>query len=176
MFDISQGNIATKRPILNTMLDFNNATTAKHLQDAKDSKSLTLGTSAFVEGAQFTISSYEYVPIDETKADTRFYPAFTTELGTLSVTSLTKAKPVKPYVDKTTGETIFAKTPNGTLSVLIRKVLNENRGKSTDEVMPLLVAACKDKKFVVRQREYVVRETTYGDRAVPLAHIDIVVE
>lgn len=158
------------------MLDVTNPTTAAKLEAAKNSKSLTMGTSAFVEGAQFTISGYEYVPIDENDPKTNFYPAFTTSLGTLSVGSLLKAKPVKPYVDKETGETVFAKTPNGTLSQLLRKILGENRGKTADEVLPLLVAACKDKKFVVRQREYVVRETTYGDRAVPLAHIDIVVE
>lgn len=144
--------------------------------EAKKSKSLTMGTSAFIEGAQFTISGYEYVPIDENDPQSNVYPAFTTSLGTLAVTSLTKAKPIKPYVDKKTGETIFAKSPNGTLSQLLRKILGENRGKSNDEVLPLLVAACKDKRFVVRQREYVVRESTYGDRAFPLAHIDIVVE
>lgn len=158
------------------MLDVTNPKTAANLEAAKNSKALTNGTSAFVTGAQFKISGYEYVPINENDPETRFYPAFTTDLGTLAVTSLTKAKPIKPYVDKETGEMVFAKTPNGTLSTLLRKVLAENHGQTTDEVLPKLVEACKDKKFVVRQREYLVQESTYGDRAIPLAHIDIVVE
>lgn len=146
------------------------------LAGAKASKSLTMGTSAFVEGAKFTISGYDYVAIDENDSKSNVYPAFITTIGNLSVQSLLKAKPVKPYVDKKTGATVFAKKPEGTFHDLLRKVLAENRGKTNDEVLPKLVAACKDKEFVVRAREYVVRETTYGDRAVPLCHIDIVVK
>ena len=146
------------------------------LEAAKASKSLTMGTSPFIDGAQFTISGYTYEAIDENDPKSNCFPVFQTSLGTLSVQSLLKAKPVKPYVDKTTGETIFAKRPTGTFHDLLRKILGENRGKTNDQVLPLLVAACKDKKFVVRQREYVVRETNYGDRAVPLCHIDIVAE
>lgn len=162
------------------MLDLTNPEVAKQrnerLESAKASKSLTMGTSPFIDGAQFTITGYSYEAIDENDAKSNFYAVFKTSLGSLSVQSCLKAKPVKPYVDKKTGETVFAKRPTGTFHDLLRKVLADNRGKTADEVLPLLVETCKDKKFVVRSREYIVRETNYGDRAVPLCHIDIVVE
>lgn len=144
---------------------------AQALEQAKNSKSLTMGTSAFTTGAQFTISGYSYEAVEN--SDNR-YPAFVTSLGSLSVQSLLRAKAVKPYVDKATGETIFARQPQGELHDLIRRILAENRGKTNDEVLPLLVEACKDKTFVVRLREYITIETQYGDRAVPMAHIDMV--
>lgn len=154
--------------ILNTMaLDKDKA-----LEKAKNSKALTMGTSAFVTGAQFTITGYSYEAVEGSDA---FYPAFQTPLGTLSVQSLLRAKAVKPYTDKD-GNLVTTRQPQGTFHDLIRKVLGENRGKTADEVLPLLVKACEGKRFVVRQREYVTVETKFGDRAQPLCHIDIVVE
>lgn len=138
------------------------------LQEAKASKSLTMGTSAFTTGAQFTVTGYKYEEIDGGGC----YPAFETSLGSLSVQSLLRAKAVKPY--EKDGQTIFARQPTGTFHDLIRKVLGENRGKTNDEVLPLLVSACQGKTFVVRLREYVTVETKYGNRAQPLCHIDIV--
>lgn len=164
------GNIAVKTQALNTMLEL------PPLEAAKASKSLTMGTSPFVTGAKFSITGYAYQQIDENDPKSRFYPVFETSLGHLSVTSLLKAKPVKPFVDSQTGETIVAKLPTGTFTDMLRKLLAEHRGKTADEVLPLLVQACKKKKFVVRNREYVVQETAYGDRATPLLHVDIVVE
>lgn len=162
------------------MLDLTNPEVAKKrdakLESAKASKSLTMGTSPFIDGVQFTISDFGYEAIDENDANSNFYAVFKTSLGPLSVQSLIKAKPIKPYEDKNTGETVFAKRPEGILSNLLRKILGENRGKTADEVLPLLVAACKDKKFVVRKVEYIVHESAYGDRATPIRHIDIVNE
>lgn len=158
------------------MLDINNPETAAKLEAAKNSKSLTMGTSPFIDGAQFTVTGYAYEPLDGNDPKSNFYAVFQTSLGPLSVQSLLKAKPVKPYVDKKTGETVFAKRPTGTFHDMLREILAQHRGETADQVLPLLVKACEGKKFVVRQREYVVRESAYGDRAVPLCHIDIVVE
>lgn len=143
---------------------------AKALEKAKNSKSLTMGTSAFVTGAQFTITGYSYEPIEG--SDDR-YPAFTTSLGTLSVNSLLRAKAIKPYTDKD-GKLVTTRQPTGTFHDFIREILAENRGKTNDEVLTILVDKCKGKSFVVREREYVTVESKYGDRAQPLCHIDIV--
>lgn len=142
----------------------------KPLEKAKNSKSLTMGTSEFVTGAVFTVTGYDYAPVENSDV---FFPAFTTSLGILSVQSLLRAKSVKPFTDKD-GNLVFSRQPEGTFHDLVRKVLAENRGKTNDEVLPLLVKACEGKKFVVRLREYVTVETKYGDRAQPLCHIDIV--
>lgn len=142
----------------------------KALENAKNSKSLTMGTSAFTTNAQFTVTDYCYESIENSD---NLYPALKTSLGTLSVNSLLRAKAVKPFTDKA-GNLVFSRQPEGTFHDLVRKVLSENRGKTNDEVLPLLVQACAGKQFVVRLREYVTVETKYGDRAQPLCHIDIV--
>lgn len=141
------------------------------IEAAKASKSLTMGTSSFVTGAEFTVSGFEYVAIDESDPKSNRYPAFQTSLGTLSVQSLLRAVPIKPI--EVDGKLVTAKRPEGTFHDLVRKVLADNRGKTNDEVLPLLVDACKDKVFVVRDREYITTNTKWGDRARPLCHIDI---
>lgn len=144
------------------------------LQSAKDSKSLTMGTSSFVTGAEFTVTGYEYVAIDESDPKSNRYPAFQTSLGTLSVQSLLRAVPIKPI--EIDDKLVTAKRPEGTFHDFIREILANNRGKTNDEVLPLLVDACKNKTFVVRDREYVTTNTKWGDRARPLCHIDIKVD
>lgn len=141
------------------------------LQDTKSSKSLTMGTSPFVTNAKFKIIGFKYEMVENSKQN--YYPVFDTTLGTLAVQSLLRTKAVKPYVDKETGEQIMSRTPDGTLSHEIRAILAENRGKTNDEVLPILVDKLKDRECIVRLREYITIETQYGDRAVPLAHIDI---
>lgn len=144
------------------------------LEAAKAATYLTTGTSPFITGAQFTISGYEYDVVgDDPKA--KPFPVFVTSLGNLSIASLIRPKSVDPFPGKD-GELIFAVTPSGTLSDLIRKLGNEHRGETHDEFLPKLVEACKDKRFVVRKREYYNRTSDYGPRPVPIAHIDIVVD
>lgn len=134
---------------------------------AKESKSLTNGVSAFITNATFTVSDYTYDDAEGTA-----YPALVTSIGNISVGSLIRAKSVKPYKDKD-DNIITSRQPQGTFHDLIRKVCTENRGKTNDEVLPLIVKACEGLTFKVRLREYVTVETKYGDRAQPLCHIDI---
>lgn len=141
------------------------------LEQAKNSKSLTLGNSPFRTGVVFTVSDFGYESVE---GSNNFYPVFRTSLGNLSVQSLLRAKAIKPI--EINGQTVTSRQPEGTFHDLIRKILSDNVGKTNDEVLKLLVDECKDKKFMVRNREYVTVETKYGDRAVPLCHIDIVVE
>lgn len=137
------------------------------LEAAKQSTSLTNGVSPFVTNATFTVSDYTYDEINGAA-----YPALVTSLGNLSVSSLNRAKAVKPYTDAD-GNIVTTRQPVGTFHDLIRKVLGENRGKTAEEVLPLIVKACEGKTFKVRLREYVTVETKFGDRAQPLCHIDI---
>lgn len=146
---------------------------AKAIEQAKTSKSLTMGTSAFTTGAKFKITGYEYAPVENSKVR---FPAFQTTLGILSVNSLLRAISVKPYEDKETGERISTRQPSGTFHEELRRILGEHRGKTNDEVLPILVNTFKDRELVVRQREYVTTEGQYGDRPRPICHIDLVVD
>ena len=146
----------------------------KALDKAKASKALTMGTSVFTTGTKFIITGYTYESVEDSD---NFYPVFKTSLGdsaTLSVASLLRAKAIKPYVDKKTGGTISVRTPEGSFHDELRAVLAQHRGKSADEILPILVEAFKDRLIRVRLREYVTVETPYGDRAKPLCHLEFV--
>lgn len=148
------------------------ATFEEALNEVKASKSLTMGNSAFVTGAKFKILGFDY---DKTDTIKRPYPVFVTNLGNLSVQSLLRSIAVKPYVDKESGETITTRQPQGEFQDVLRAELTKHRGKTNEEVLPLLVEAFKDSELIVRKREYVATESAYGgDTARPLCHVDFV--
>lgn len=143
------------------------------LPDAKASKSLT-SMNPFVTGARFKVTGYEYTPFDPDKTDTRFYPSFKTSLGSLGVKSLVAPRSVVPY--KVDDKEVTFKLPNGTFNQLLRKLLLENAGKTSDEVLPILVDKVKDLDLIVKECEIVRITTKFGGKDIPLLHIDIVVK
>ncbi|MCM1318013.1 MAG: hypothetical protein NC241_07560 [Bacteroides sp.] len=142
------------------------------LTPKQTAKALILGPSPFVTGAEFKITGTTSECIDESGI---YYPVFVTTLGSLSIPSCLRAIPIKPYED-TDGTFITTVQPRGTFHDKLRSVLAQHRGETTNVVLPFLVEAFKDDTIVVRLREYVTKLTKFGDKAVPLVHLDLKVD
>lgn len=141
------------------------------LDNFKSSKSMT-SASAFITGAQFQILDYGY---DTSLGDDKAYAVFKTTIGEVSITALYRPVAVKPYIDAN-GKSITVRIPTGTLADKIRELAQDNRGKTNDEFLPILVNALKPFKYIVREREYVTRSDKYGEGPKALMHVDIVKE
>ena len=147
------------------------ALSSAQLDRAKASKSLSNLSSNLTAGTRFKIEGYDYEAIDPTDEKSAVYPVFKTSIGTISVASLVRPIPVKPYEGKD-GEMVFAMKPDGELSDKIQTLISANRGKSNDQLLPLLVEALKDDEYVVTKLRFVTAETQYGTMPRSLPVID----
>lgn len=121
------------------------------VKSANNSFSISMGTSPFQHGIEFTVSGFTYKQAEndgKVAKDAYLNPILETSVGDLFLSTVLKSRV------NSEGKVV---TPNGSFNIAVRETIAKMSGKSNGEILTAIVGLCKDKEIVVERVPYAAK-------------------